>query len=125
VAYWTNKSGRGEIYVRPFDPAGAMTEPPEWTVSNGARPMRPLWRGDEILYRSQDQSIMSVRVTIGGGAAPTLSAGMPEPLFPLTTPVQAWAVSRDGQRLILPMPASEAQAAAYKIVMNWDSLVER
>jgi hypothetical protein len=39
--------------------------------------------------------------------------------------VQAWAVSRDGQRLILPMPASEAQAAAYKIVMNWDSLVER
>src|SRR5262249_26496070 len=117
VAYWTNKSGRGEIYVRPFNPAGAIAEPPEWTVSNGARSIRPLWRGDGIFYRDLEQKFMSVRVKIGAGAAPTISAGVPEPLFPFASPIpiQPWAVSKDRQRFILPMPVSEAQAAAYKI----------
>src|SRR5262249_2446552 len=121
VAYWTNKSGRGEIYVRPCNPPGAIAEPPEWTVPTGAASHRagsigPWWRGDEMFYRDLEQKFMSVRVKIGAGAAPTISAGVPEPLFPFASPIpiQPWAVSKDRQRFILPMPVSEAQAAAYK-----------
>jgi Tol biopolymer transport system component len=125
VAYWTNRSGRGEIYVRPFDPSAALADLPEWTVSKGARSIRPLWKGDEIFYRDIEQNIMSVRVKAGGGATPTFVAGVPEPLFPLAQPIQPWAVSTDRQRFILAAPATEAQAAAFRIVQNWELLAGR
>jgi Tol biopolymer transport system component len=125
VAYWTNRSGRGEIYVRRFDPMGTVDHPPEWTVSNGARSVRPLWRGDEILYRTREQQVVaSVRVKIGIGAGSQFSAGVPELLFPLAAPILPWELSKDGQRFILPLPATEAQATAYKIVLNWAAMVE-
>jgi dipeptidyl aminopeptidase/acylaminoacyl peptidase len=124
VAYWTNKSGQGEIYVRRFDPLGTVADPPEWTVSNGARSIRPLWRGDEIFYRTREQHVAAVRVKAGIAAGAPFSAGVPEPVFPLAAQIQPWDLSKDSQRFILPMPATEAQATAYKIVMNWEAIVE-
>jgi hypothetical protein len=120
------RSGQGEIYVRRFDPMGTVDDPPEWTVSNGARSVRPLWRGDEILYRTREQQVVaSVRVKTGIDAGPQFSAGVPELLFPLTAPILPWELSKDGQRFIFPLPATEAQATAYKIVLNWEAMLER
>jgi hypothetical protein len=124
VAYWTNKSGQGEIYVRRFDPTGAVANPPEWTVSNGARSIRPLWRGNEIFYRTREQHVAAVRVTVDD-AGGQVSAGVPEVLYPLAPQIQPWELTKDGQRFLMPLPVTEAQATAFKVVLNWDAMVER
>jgi hypothetical protein len=55
-----------------------------------------------------------------------ISAGVPELLFPLpAAQIQPWDVSRDGQRFLMPLPATEAQATAFKVVLNWDAMIER
>jgi hypothetical protein len=66
-------------------------------------------------------------VKTGGSAArPTLSAGAPEPLFPIVDPtIGDWTVSKDGRRFVLPIPATEADAAAYKIVLNWQAALDK
>jgi hypothetical protein len=43
----------------------------------------------------------------------------------LWSTIQPWAVSNDRQRFILPAPATEAQAAAFRIVQNWELLAAR
>lgn len=65
------------------------------------------------------------RAKAGNDAGPQFSAGVPEPLFPVRAQIQPWELSKDGQRFILSLPATEAQATAYKIVLNWEAMVER
>lgn len=125
VAYWTNKSGRGEIYVRRFDPSGEAVNPPEWTVSNGARSVRPLWRGNEIFYRTTgEQHVASVRITVDE-VRRHVSAGVPELLFPIEPGILSWDLTKNGERFLLPLPATEAHATAFKVVLNWEAMVDQ
>ena len=65
LAYESDKSGRFEIYVRPFPNVNGG----EWPLStNGGT--RPRWspKGQELFYIALDGALMGARVEAGGGA---------------------------------------------------------
>jgi serine/threonine-protein kinase len=132
MAYQSNESGRGEIYVRPFPDVNKG----RWQVStNGGG--SPLWSADgrELLYRSGDAT---VAVTVE--TEPTFNPGNPEDLFRGTYyPVSIeqvtftpWDISPDGERFIMikepettggESTAAESESVGPRkinIVLHWD-----
>jgi Tol biopolymer transport system component len=114
VAYQSNESGRGEIYVQEFPEARH-----KWQVSTQGG-VHPFWRQDgrELFYRAGSR-VMAVPVQI----APEFSAGVPVELFqaPFVTALDR-AQCRpmpDGQRfLVLAAPGNEAVLPA-SVLLNW------
>lgn len=126
IAYRSDeaKPERFEIYVRPFDADKPASDDKKWRVSKdgvfGANiffdtPMLH-WRDDgkEIFFRgqeldSQDLVMMAAEVE----TAPAFRAATPKVLFRLPGPVEGslGAVSRDGQRFVLPInvPADKTE----------------
>jgi Tol biopolymer transport system component len=126
LAYYSNETGRTEVYVQPF-PQGTG----KWQVStNGGQ--FPRWRHDgrELFYMSQGSrgKMMAVDVKSSGSA---FEAGAPKELFDSLYmnlphgsggPYSTYAVSPDGQRFLIPRPASNDQsatAAPIVVVLNW------
>ncbi len=123
MAYTSNESSRGEVYVRPFP----EVDTGKWQVSTSGG-SSPLWSPDgrELFYLTDDNSVMVVSVE----TEPTLSFGTPKSLFRSTcvgstvgggTP---WDISPDGKRFLMmkePPPARSAAAGPRRIniVLNW------
>jgi serine/threonine-protein kinase len=102
LAYQTNRSGREEVFVRPY-PA-LDTESPVSTAGGS----EPLWSTDdsELFFRSPTGAIMRVRVTAGQ----TFKASTPEQLLPgeglrrgqtQGSPYRTYDISRDGLRFLV------------------------
>ncbi len=125
MAYMSDESGEGEIYVRPFPDI----DKGKYKVSlNGGN--SPLWSPDgrELFYRRNDEVI---RVTVE--TKPTFNAGKPETLFrgdylQLSQKIDAhpWDISPDGKRFLMMRTGKrtdekKANSAAPKIniVLNW------
>jgi serine/threonine-protein kinase len=129
VAYVSDESGKGEIYVRPFPEVNKG----KWQVSTSGGDI-PLWSPDgrELFYLSYD-SVMAVSVE----TRPTLSFGTPKTLFRLTYiagntyPGMPWDISPDGKRFLMIKevgPTGKPAEAPRKIniVLNWiDELKQR
>jgi Tol biopolymer transport system component len=107
AAYRSDESGKPEVYVRSFDPAGGQVAG-KWKVSDGGLGM-VAWRrdGQEMYYLAADRGIMAVSVS----TTPTFEFGKPKLLFkaPDSFPVAGTpggfaGVSRDGQRFVLVVP---------------------
>jgi eukaryotic-like serine/threonine-protein kinase len=110
VAYRSDESGRGEIYVRPFDTSNGVPSlgNPLRVSSEGALGT-PRWRKDnrEIYYLSQGGEWAAVAVTLD-----SLKAGVPTRLFRppdefvngTPGPTASSDVSADGQRFVLLLP---------------------
>jgi len=107
AAYRSDESGKPEVYVRLFDPAGGQGAG-KWKVSDGGMGM-VAWRrdGQEMYYLAADRGIMAVSVS----TSPTFEFGKPKLLFkapdsfPMAgTPGGLAGVSRDGQRFALVVP---------------------
>jgi dipeptidyl aminopeptidase/acylaminoacyl peptidase len=119
VAYTSDESGRGEVYVRPF-PEGAG----RWqaSVDGGTRP-RWSRNGRELYYVSGADALMSVPVSTGQGVA----LGRPQELFRSddlisNTSSVTYDISGDGQRFItIARVEQDAEEAPPKIriVQNW------
>jgi serine/threonine-protein kinase len=62
IAYFSNESGPGEVYVRPFPGPGG-----KWQISTGGGAL-PEWsrNGKELFYRTFDSKIMVVNYTTSG-----------------------------------------------------------
>jgi serine/threonine-protein kinase len=62
IAFYSNESGSGEVYVRPFPGPGG-----KWQISTGGGAF-PEWsrNGKELFYRSSDLKIMVVSYTSSG-----------------------------------------------------------
>ena len=75
VAYTSDESGRGEIYVTPFPQAAS-----KWQVSTSGG-MSPRWRrdGKELFYLGADSRLMAAEVDASG---PIFQVGEVRPLFP-------------------------------------------
>jgi len=109
VSYVSNETGRTELYVRPFNPAGApgaVTTSEMWKLSeNGAQGMA-FWRrdGKEISFLAPDRSIQSVSLS----TSPDFEFKKPTVLFrlPETTPVapNMASVNRDADRYVVAVP---------------------
>jgi Tol biopolymer transport system component len=107
LAYMSNESGKNEIYVRPFVPAGASNAAVTGRrVSDQGGQGMAFWRrdGKELYYLGADRSIMAVSVS----TSPALEIGKPKILFHPAEEIAvnpgSSSVSRDGERFVIAVP---------------------
>ncbi|MFN2633734.1 MAG: protein kinase [Thermoanaerobaculia bacterium] len=120
IAYASNESGKGEIYVAPFPGPGG-----NWRVSS-AGGAQPRWRrdGSELFYVAPDGKLMTVSVKSG----PTFEAEPARPLFQTRPREPSYAgdlfgydVSADGQRFLVNNEVAEANTPSLDVVLNWSA----
>jgi hypothetical protein len=127
MAYVSNESGQGEIYVRPFPEVNKG----RWQVSTKGG-VSPLWapNGRELFYFGEDDSSVTA---VAVETVQAFSAGTPRKLFSLSpylgggnTAGTPWDIHPDGKRfLMMKRPASTGTAPAaaaprkINIVLNW------
>jgi serine/threonine protein kinase len=115
IAYRSDESGRGEVYVAPFPGSGG-----KWQISTGGG-IYPRWRrdGTEILYFAPDYRLMSATVNGKGG---NFEVGVVKPLFGTRPPIgfrYPFDVSADGQRFLINTFPEQATSAPITVVVNW------
>jgi Tol biopolymer transport system component len=114
VAYESEESGRGEIYVRSFSRTGG-----KWQISTSGG-TEPQWSRDgrKLYYIAPDLKMIEVKVQTGE----TFEAGIPEPLFTVSLrPVltgNRFLVAKDGRFLLLSSLRGETTPPTT-IVLNW------
>ena len=123
LAYYSNESGRYEIYVQPYPGPGG-----KWQISTEGG-TEPVWNpnGRELFYRSGDK-MMAVDIA----TQPGFTAGKPRMLFEgryetAPFPIANYDVSPDGQRFLM-LKASETGGAAptqINVVLNWFEELKR
>ena len=109
-----DKANRGEVFVRPVDPAAAGGP---WQISEGSfvldafpNPLRgAFWRRDgrELYYLARDQAVMVAEVS----TSPTFSFTKPKVLFrqEAKVPDRLASVSADGERFLALPPTRGPQ----------------
>ena len=115
MAYGSDVTGRFEIYVVPFP----NTKAGKWQISTlgGVLPKWPA-HGNEIIYRDTSGDVMSVAVM----TAPTFSFSKPRRLFVAKWsefPFNGYAVSPDGQRILMIRHIGEIAPDKLIVVENW------
>jgi eukaryotic-like serine/threonine-protein kinase len=125
LAYESNESGTGEIYVRPFP----SVDTGRWLVSRQGG-TRPLWskNGRELFYYIRPGNIMVVPVT----NPQTPSFGDPQLVvagpYPAPFGGRQFDVSPDGRRFLLLKAAENRSSHASSqlvIVQNWFDELQR
>jgi hypothetical protein len=122
LAYTSDRSGGWETYVEPFRRPG---ESVRVSLDGGGQPR---WRADgrELFFVSRRNMLTAVEVQEGAGG---LEVGLPSELFevPIVTRPQLddYAVSSDGQRFLVKVPAEGDPGERIHVVTNWPSLLER
>ena len=121
IAYHSNKSGRFEVYVRPFSTSPGKES--EVQISNGGGG-GPVWlpKGVELLYQAGEQ-IMAVRYTTRDGV---FLADKPRVWAANVTGATGFDVGPDGKRLalILPTVARDAPRQDHTVVFVQNILDE-
>ena len=117
VAYVSNETGRQQVYVRPFP----ERDPPYPVSLNGGR--APRWRGDgkEIFFLSPNGTIMAAAIERGRAGVPvplveTDLVGVGVGAFP-------YAVTRDGQRFLVPVALTPPGGTPITVVLNWPAML--
>jgi hypothetical protein len=115
IAFTSNESGRGEIYVQAMPPGAG-----QWKVSiNGGQ--SPRWKSDgkELFFVSPDAEMMAVDITLD----PVNPSGVPHRLFQLKsadpTDLANYDVRPDGQQFLILMRQRSMQDAPITVVLNW------
>jgi hypothetical protein len=122
IAYNSDETGREEVYVQTFPQRSG-----KWQVST-AGGSEPMWPGDgkELFYLAPGNEVMAVSVSTDSA---TFRAGVPQPLFEarLVDWVlrNRYAVSPDGQRFLMLVPAGGAKPSPISVVVNWPELLNR
>ena len=114
MAYVSDKSGRDEVFVRPF-PASAE----EWQIST-AGGTEPRWNrnGRELFYYSADRKLMAVDVKTEtpfehGRAKALFSARLSHSGF------WNYDVMPDGQRFVMTVALGDDLPKPISVVLNW------
>jgi eukaryotic-like serine/threonine-protein kinase len=118
VAYQSNESGRGEIYISPFPGSGGKSQV---SLAGGSLPR---WRADgkELFFVAPDRSLIATEIGVKGSE---LVIGAPRALFGplLAAGYQAgyqYDVSPDGQRFLAVLPNEQASPPEpLTLVLNW------
>jgi Tol biopolymer transport system component/predicted Ser/Thr protein kinase len=120
VAYWSDESGKNEVYVVPFPGPGG-----KWQVSTGGG-QAPRWRqdGSEIFYVSPDNKLMAATVN---GKDSSFEVGAIKPLFATRPggPRNWYTVSPDGQRFLINTAPEQATVEPLTVVLNWTAGLKR
>ena len=119
LAYVSEESGQMQLYVAKF-PGGRGKQQ---ISSDGA--VRGFWRHDgrEILYITREKKLVGLPVVDRGDS---LEIGKSYPLFAnkIIANHDSVDISKDGQRLLMPIPIEE-QVAPVTLVTNWTATMER
>jgi eukaryotic-like serine/threonine-protein kinase len=127
IAYYSNETGRYEIYVRPFSadsPRESSSDGPKWLIST-AGGVEPRWRADgrELFYVALDGKLMAVNVTTGL----VFQAGVPKALFqtPVVRPefgvIGTAEPASDGKRFLFEVPPDRTAQPPFIVVQNWEA----
>jgi Tol biopolymer transport system component len=115
LVYTSNETGKNEIYIRPFEPAGASSAAAAGRqVSDQGGQGMAFWRkdGKELYYLGADRSIMAVSVS----TSPALEVGKPRVLFhpaeEIAVAPGTSSVSRDGERFVIAVPPNRLRQLA-------------
>jgi serine/threonine-protein kinase len=119
LAYYSNESGRNEVYVRAFSPPSSG-QGGKWQISNDGG-VSPRWSrtGHELVYQAAAQ-LMTVSYSVNGD---TFIAEKPRVWIAalgadLTLGgYSAWDLAPDGKRVAVVVPERSARAAEHVIVM--------
>jgi hypothetical protein len=123
LAYYSNESGRSEVYVRPFGQGGG-----KWQISTGGG-ANPVWArsGKQLFYR-ESENIMGVDVA----TQPDFSASTPRIIVPatvaatLSSGLDAFDVSPDGHRFLVHRQSCETgQSLQINVILNWSEELRR
>lgn len=118
IAFTSAETGRYEVCVRDF-PSGTL----KWTVSTKGG-WSAHWRRDgrELFYLTLDGTLMAVPVR----ADRTLELGVPQALFatdlrpsPMQLLMNQYAISHDGQRILLNTRITGGRATTITAVVGW------
>jgi eukaryotic-like serine/threonine-protein kinase len=128
VAYESDESGRGEIYVVPFPGPGG-----KWQVSTGGG-VQPLWPpGKELFYYTVDSRLTAVEYATQG---PNFIVGKSRLLFGGRSmgSITGADVSRNGadvsrtgkdRRWLMALPVGEPNASPLILTTNWTSMLKK
>jgi Tol biopolymer transport system component len=117
MAFVSDESGRLEVYVSAFPPAGR----PVLASTGGARVARWSPDGQELFYLSADRQLMVVPVR----TTPSLHVGTPRALFSVPRHWLDFIVSADATRFAAIVPNALAREQPLTAVINWQSEVRR
>ena len=130
IVYISDETGRQELYVQPFAPAGQAAGPAtpvggRWMVSSSGTLGLARWRRDgrELMFVGADGSLMAVDVT----STPVFKASAPRRLFELPRPFLVQTgnpgtladITSDGERLLLALPSEQSTRPELSVVVNW------
>jgi Tol biopolymer transport system component len=129
MAFTSDRSGRREVYVRPFPPGEG-----EWTISI-AGGEAPRWRvdGKELFFEAADGKMMAVPVKAIEGVKPSFEPGAPVALFDTSmarTPGDVhfeYDVTSDGKRFLINATGGSRVAATppLTVVTNWKATAKK
>jgi len=118
IAYSSDEAGRPEVYVQSFKSPGVRSQVS--TAGGGY----PLWRRDgrELFYLDSEGQLMAINVEAG----PAFQAGRPRALFQtglgqlsMSGAGVDYAISADGQRMLLKTPVQGPDSSPVTVVLNW------
>jgi len=119
VAYESDESGRGEIYIQSFPEPGVRTQV---TRDGGGA---PVWAANSELFYWNGDRFFAVPV----GTTPELTIGEPEALFTVsrysTNSSREYDVTADGRRIIIAKIPEASEPREVQVVLNWFTELER
>jgi hypothetical protein len=121
IAYQSDKTGRNEIYIRPFPGSGGDS----LVSTNGGAQARWNPNGRELFYVAADDQLTAVPIRVGSNGT-TLEPGTPVALFATTVGSRAintnrhqYMVSPDGQSFVMNSVVGETTASPITVILNW------
>lgn len=126
IAYRSNRSGRAEVYVRPYAIPGSGTAPagPVIQISRDGGTF-PMWNADgkELFFANPSTGVVL-------GAKIDQSGGAFRPEAPVSLGLQlagnspGLAVTKNGQRFLLVAPLDQGARTPITVVTNWEAALK-
>ena len=120
IAYNANESGQYEVYPTAFPPSVER-----WQVSHGGG-VQPVWRQDgrELYYLGFDGVVNSVELRTGNRPQFSVPKRLLDTGLLAPSPaVEQYAVSADGQRVLVLKPVSNTVRNSIGVIVNWPALL--
>ena len=122
LAYCSNETGRGEVFVVPFPGPGGR-----WQISNngaiGGGVPAVTWSrdGKQLYFRDATSAVMAVDVEVLGNE---FHAGLPRQIFTAPGGAGPIDVAPDG-RILVEIVADQLVSSPITLVLNWDAEMKK
>jgi dipeptidyl aminopeptidase/acylaminoacyl peptidase len=121
IAYQSDKTGRYEIYLRPFPGPGTDVR----ASIDGGTQARWNPKGEELFYIGADDRLMAVPIRSSSNGK-ALEPGVARPLFATNVGStarlpyrQQYVVAADGQSFIMNSDVAVGNASPITVILNW------